>query len=167
MLLNNVALSEEKLIRVCLVCYVMLRSWCAKIKPDTVSVRYPVKLLPTCRVNESLRVSLKPRLERFLAGLGRDIVPTDLTPLVIILGQPQLVLKDRAQFRSLFIIPNRIVERQSYRVNLVNRDMDVHVVRIVVDDAHPLMFGVAELLAKTLLDHPQRLSIDFRGFVNK
>src|SRR5208283_594054 len=68
------------------------------------------------------------------------------------------MLKDRAQFGPLFIIPNRIVERQSYRVNLVNRDMDVDVVRIMVDDAHPLMFSISQLLAKTLLDHPQRLS---------
>jgi hypothetical protein len=36
---------------------------CAQIKPDTVSVRDPVKLFPTCRVNESLSMSLKPCLE--------------------------------------------------------------------------------------------------------
>jgi hypothetical protein len=36
---------------------------CAQLQPDTVSVRDPVKLLPTCRVNESLGVSLKPCLE--------------------------------------------------------------------------------------------------------
>ena len=78
---------------------------------------------------------------------------------MIILGQAKFMLKDRAQFGPLFIIPNRIVERQSHRVNLIDRNMDVDVVRIVVDDAHPLMFSVAELLAKTLLDHPQRLSI--------
>ena len=36
---------------------------CAQIKPDTVSVSDPVKLLPTYRVNESLGMSLKPRLE--------------------------------------------------------------------------------------------------------
>ena len=36
---------------------------CAQIKPDTVSVSDPVKLLPTCRVNESLGMSLKPCLE--------------------------------------------------------------------------------------------------------
>src|SRR5271165_3864089 len=35
----------------------------AQIKPDTVSVSDPVKLLPTCRVNESLGMSLKPCLE--------------------------------------------------------------------------------------------------------
>ena len=78
---------------------------------------------------------------------------------MIILGKPKLVLKDRAQFRPRFIIPNGIVERQSRRVKLVDRNVDMHIVRIVVDDAYPLMFGVAELLAKTLLDHPQRLSI--------
>ena len=78
---------------------------------------------------------------------------------MIILGKPQLVLEDRTQFRPRFIIPNRIVERQSLRVNLVDRNVDMHVVRVVVDDAYPLMFSVAELLAKTLLDHPQRLSI--------
>jgi hypothetical protein len=39
-------------------------------------------------------------------------------------------------------------------VNLVDSNVDVNVVRVVVDDAYPLMFGVAELLAKTLLDHP-------------
>ena len=78
---------------------------------------------------------------------------------MIILGKPELVLKDRAQFRPRFIIPNRIVKRQSRRVNLVDRNVDMHVVRIVVDDAYPLMFSVAELLAKTLLDHAQRLGI--------
>ena len=78
---------------------------------------------------------------------------------VIILGQPKFVLKNSAQFRPLFIITNRIVERQTYRVNLVNRDMDMHVVRVMVDDAHPLMFSVSQLLAKTLLDHPQRFGI--------
>ena len=36
---------------------------CAQIKPDTVSVRDPVKLLPTCRINESLGMSLKPCLD--------------------------------------------------------------------------------------------------------
>jgi hypothetical protein len=36
---------------------------CAQIKSDTVSVSDPVKLLPTCRVNESLGMSLKPCLE--------------------------------------------------------------------------------------------------------
>src|SRR5271166_4924073 len=61
---------------------------CAQIKPDTVSVRDPVKLLPTCRVNESLSMSMKPCLEGFLAGLGHHIVASDLTPLVIILGKP-------------------------------------------------------------------------------
>jgi hypothetical protein len=78
---------------------------------------------------------------------------------VIILGQAEFVLKDRAQFGTLFIIPNWIVERQSCRVNFVDRNVDVHVVRVVMDDAHPLMFSVAKLLAKTLLDHAQRLSI--------
>jgi hypothetical protein len=29
----------------------------------------------------------------------------------------------------------------------------------MVDGAHPLMFSVAELLAKTLLDNPQRFGI--------
>jgi hypothetical protein len=46
------------------------------------------------------------------------------------------------------------VERKSRRVNLVNRNVDVHVVRVVVDHAYALMFSVAERLAKTLLDHP-------------
>ena len=69
------------------------------------------------------------------------------------------MLKDRAQFGPLLIIPDGIVERQSHRVNFVDRNMDVDVVRIMVDDAYPLMFSVAELLAKSLLDHPQRLSI--------
>jgi hypothetical protein len=45
------------------------------------------------------------------------------------------------------------------RVNLIDRNVDVHVVRIVVDHAYALVFSVAELFAKTLLDHPQRLSI--------
>ena len=44
-------------------------------------------------------------------------------------------------------------------MNLINRNVDVHVVRVVMDDAYPLMFSVAELLAKTLFDPPQRLSI--------
>ena len=53
-----------------------------------------------------------------------------------------------------FIIPNRIMERQTRRVNLIDRDVDMHVVRVVVDHAYALMFSVAEFLAKTLLDHP-------------
>src|ERR1700732_1035484 len=36
---------------------------CAQIKPNTVSIRDSVKLLPTRRVDESLGVSLKPCLE--------------------------------------------------------------------------------------------------------
>jgi hypothetical protein len=39
-------------------------------------------------------------------------------------------------------------------VNLIERDVDVHVVRVVMNDTHSLMFSVAELLAKALLDHP-------------
>src|SRR4029077_1196697 len=52
-----------------------------------------------------------------------------------------------------------IVKRQRLRVNFVNRDVDVDVVRVVMNDAYPLMFSVAEFLAKALLDHAQRLSI--------
>ena len=69
------------------------------------------------------------------------------------------MLEDRAQFRPRFIIPNGIVERQSRRMNLVDRDVDMDIVRIVMDDVHPLMFSVAELLAKTFLDHAQPLGI--------
>ena len=83
---------------------------CAQIKPHAVSVGNPVKLLPRCRVDKSLGMPLKPGLERFLAGLGRDIVPLGLTSLMIVLGQPKLVLKDRAQLDPRFIISNRIVE---------------------------------------------------------
>jgi hypothetical protein len=79
--------------------------------------------------------------------------------LVIILGQAEFVLKDSAQLGTLFIIPNRIVQRQCLRVNFVDRNVDMHVVRVVMDDAHPLMFSVAQLLAKTLLDHAQRFGI--------
>jgi hypothetical protein len=39
-------------------------------------------------------------------------------------------------------------------VNLIDRKVDVHVVGIVMNHAHPLMFSVAERVAKTLLDHP-------------
>ena len=67
---------------------------------------------------------------------------------MIILGKPKLMLKDRAQFGSRFIIPNRIVEHQGRRVNLVDRNMDMHVVGVVMDDAYPLVFSVAELPAK-------------------
>ena len=78
---------------------------------------------------------------------------------MIILGQAELVLKDRAQFRPLFIIRDRIVQRQSRRVNLIDRNVDMHVVRVVMNDTHSLMFSVAERLAKTLLGQAQRLSI--------
>ena len=67
---------------------------------------------------------------------------------MIILGKPELMLKDRAQFGTLFIIPNRIAQRQRLRVNLVNRNVDMHVIRVVVDDAYPLMFSVADSLQK-------------------
>jgi hypothetical protein len=40
-----------------------------------------------------------------------------------------------------------IVKRQRLRVNFVNRDVDVDVVRVVMNDAYPLMFSVAEFLA--------------------
>jgi hypothetical protein len=72
---------------------------CAQSKPHAVSVGNPVKFLPRCRVNESLGVPLKPDLERFLAGLRHDIVPAGFTPLMIILGKPELVLENSAQFR--------------------------------------------------------------------
>jgi hypothetical protein len=58
---------------------------------------------------------------------------------VIILGKSQLLLKNRAQFRPGFIIVERIVERQSLRVNLIDRNVDVNVVRIVVDHAYTLV----------------------------
>ena len=51
------------------------------------------------------------------------------------------------------------MERQTRRVNLIDRNVDVHVVRIVVDHAYALVFSVAERLAETLFDHAQRLSI--------
>ncbi len=69
------------------------------------------------------------------------------------------MLKNRAKFGPGFIIVARIVERQTLRVNLIDRNVDVNVVRIVVDHAYTLVFSIAELLAKALLDHPQRLSI--------
>ena len=78
---------------------------------------------------------------------------------MIILGKPKLVLKDRAQFRPLFVISNRIVERQPLRVNFIDRNVDMHVVGVMMDRAYPLMSSVAQFLAKTFLDHPQRVSI--------
>ena len=69
------------------------------------------------------------------------------------------MLKESAKFGPGFIIVARIVERQTRRVNPIDRNVDVHVVRIVVDHAYALVFSVTELLAKTLLDHAQRLSI--------
>jgi hypothetical protein len=47
-----------------------------------------------------------------------------------------------------------MVKRQSPRVNLIDRDVDVHVVPVVMNDTHSLMFSVAERVAKTLLDRP-------------
>jgi hypothetical protein len=44
-------------------------------------------------------------------------------------------------------------------VNLIDRDVDPDVIHVVMHDAYPLMFSVAQFLAKTLLDHAQRLSI--------
>jgi hypothetical protein len=58
------------------------------------------------------------------------------------------VLKNRAKFGPGFIIVARVVERQSLRVNLIDGNVDVNVVRIVVDHAYALVFSVAELLAK-------------------
>jgi len=58
------------------------------------------------------------------------------------------VLEDRAQFGPRFIIPEPDREAPSRRVNFVDRNVDVHIVRVVMDDAHPLMFSVAELFAK-------------------
>ncbi len=75
-------------------------------------------------------------------------------PLVIVPGKPELVLKESAQFGPGFIIVARIVERQSPRVNLIDRNVNMHVVGIVMNDAHSLMFSVAERVAKTFLDHP-------------
>ena len=53
----------------------------------------------------------------------------------------------------------RVVDRKSRRVNLIDRDVNVHVVRVVMNDTHALMFSEAERLAKTLLSQAQRLSI--------
>jgi hypothetical protein len=51
-------------------------------------------------------------------------------------------------------------------VNLIDRNVDVHVVSVVVDDAYPLMLGISQFLAKTLLDRVERLSIGvFSGCV--
>jgi hypothetical protein len=67
------------------------------------------------------------------------------------------VLKESAKFGPGFIIVARILECKSRWVNLIDRDVDVHVVRIVVDHAYALVFSVAERLAKALLDHAQRV----------
>ena len=61
---------------------------------------------------------------------------------------------NRAANPESFIIAARIVKRQTLRVNLIDRDVDVHVARVVVDHAYALMFSVAERIAKTLLNHP-------------
>jgi hypothetical protein len=52
-----------------------------------------------------------------------------------------------------------IVKHQTCGVNLVDRDVNVDVVRVVMDDAHALMFSASQLLAKTLLDQAQRFGI--------
>jgi hypothetical protein len=51
------------------------------------------------------------------------------------------------------------VDRKSRRVNLIDRNVNVQVVRVVMNDTHSLMFSEAERLAKTLLGQAQRLSI--------
>ena len=40
------------------------------------------------------------------------------------------------------------MNRQTRRVNLIDRNVDMHVVRVVVDHAYALMFSVAEFLAQ-------------------
>jgi hypothetical protein len=84
----------------------------AKVDSHTMSVRYPVKLFPTGGVQESLCVSCQPRLKRFLAGLGRNVVTSALrlSSSVPVLGEAQLVFKDSAQLGSRFIIGDRIVQ---------------------------------------------------------
>ena len=54
------------------------------------------------------------------------------------------MLKESAKFGPGFIIVARILECKSRWVNLIDRDVDVHVVRIVVDHAYALVFSVAE-----------------------
>ena len=48
---------------------------CAKIKPYTVSVSDPVKLFPTRRIDEFLRVLLEPCLEDSRPDLGVTSLP--------------------------------------------------------------------------------------------
>ena len=63
---------------------------------------------------------------------------------MIILSQVKFVLKDHAQFRLCLIIPNRIMERQRLRMDLIDGKVDVYVIRVVMSDAHSLMFSVAK-----------------------
>ena len=131
---------------------------CAQIKPNTVSIRHPVKLLPTCGLNESLSVSLKPASNDSWPDLGVTSFP-GFDPFGDYPGRALARAQGVRTVWNAFYNPelDRVASR--LRVNLIDRNVDVHVVRVVMDDAHPLMFSVAKLLAKTLLDHAQRLSI--------
>ncbi len=51
------------------------------------------------------------------------------------------------------------MDSQILRVNLVNRDVNVEVVRIAVYNADALMFAVAELGAKTFLNRLEGLCV--------
>jgi hypothetical protein len=93
------------------------------------------------------------RLEGAWFGNGRSTAVCIVDP-----GQARARTQGSRTVSTAFIIPNRIVERQSLRVNFVDGHVDVHVVRVVMDNAHPLMFRVAELI------QPAKLRSSVRRF---
>ena len=95
-------------------------------------------------VSRTLRETLKPGLKRLLARAGGNVVPSPaLRSLMAIVSQAELVFKKRAELGPRFIIGDWIVQGKFLRMNFVDRNVDMHVVGVVVHDTDPLMFGVA------------------------
>jgi hypothetical protein len=67
-------------------------------------------------------------------------------------GILQLVFEYGAEFPEGFVISAWLVQSQFLRMNLVDSNVHVDVIGVMVDDAHSLVFSVAQLAAEPLLD---------------
>ena len=71
---------------------------------------------------------------------------------MVIRFQPVVPFQDAAQFSKGPICPVGFLHRQSRWVDLIDGDMDVEIVCVVMDDAHPLMFAIPQTRTDSFLN---------------
>src|SRR5574337_126230 len=89
--------------------------------------------------------------------VGRSPLCHGTPRLVVVLLQPVIALKGRAQLGERAIRLERLVHRVPFRVDLVDRDVKMKVVGVVMHRADTLMLAVAETGTNTFLDGFQSL----------